>query len=136
MKKKRKDKKPGFRIIYDPYRVKENDSFDDMLPRYLDDADRVYKLNDLTFYKAFQIFDIFVGKRKTIVVLSTEIGNLRLGDVLLDNNSNEYRITEFEMFRMWSSIPDWYMKISFLALSGPEDNIGEYFAKWSDRDEG
>ena len=126
--KKHKLKQPKFEVIYEPYRFADNDTFGDMLKRYInDDAMSIQK--DLVYYRAFQIIRTTIKGHRLIVALSNQIA-LKLGDTVIDDRENEYVVKGFEMIRLVSgTFPEWYKIISFIVLQGTTENVGGYFAK-------
>lgn len=127
--KKPKPKQFKFEIVYDPYNLKEDDTFDSMLKRYIDDENVQFVRNELVYYRAFQIIRTTFRGNRLIVALSNQI-ELKLGDIIIDDHDNTYEVKGFEMIRLVSgTFPDWYRIISFVLLRGNAENIGEYFAK-------
>lgn len=126
--KKSKPKKPKFEIIYEPYRFADNDTFDNMLKRYIYDDNMTFQ-KELVYYRAFQIIRTTIKGHRLIVALSNQIA-LELGDTVIDDHENEYVVKGFEMIRLVSgTFPEWYKTISFVVLQGTTENVGEYFAK-------
>ena len=126
--KKSKPKKPKFEIIYEPYRFADNDTFDDMLKRYINDDNMSFQ-KELVYYRAFQIIRTTFKGHRLIVALRNQIA-LKIGDTVIDDHENEYVVKGFEMMRLVSgTFPEWYKIISFVVLQGTTENVGEYFAK-------
>ena len=127
--KKPKSKQPKFEIIYNPYHLAEDDSFDSELQRYIDDENAKFVRNDLVFYRAFQIIRTTNRGLRLIAALNNHM-ELKMGDIVIDDHDNHYEVKGFEMIRMVSgTFPEWYRIISFVVLQGTAENIGEYFAK-------
>ncbi len=127
--KKHKDKQPKFEIIYAPYKYTDDDSFDVMLKRYINDDNAMFVKNELAYYRAFQIIRTMIKGHRLIVALSNQI-DLHLGDKVIDDRKNEYEVKGFEMIRLVTgTFPEWYRIISFVMLQGTTENVGEYFAK-------
>ena len=126
--KKSKPQKPKFEIIYEPYRFADNDTFDDMLKRYINDDNMSFQ-KELVYYRAFQIIRTTIKGHRLIVALRNQIA-LKIGDTVIDDHENEYVVKGFEMIRLVSgTFPEWYKIISFVVLQGTTENVGEYFAK-------
>lgn len=55
--------------------------------------------------------------------------NLHLEDTLIDEKGNLFSVKGFEMIRLNSdTFPEWYLKISFISITGEIENIGNYLA--------
>lgn len=128
--KKRKRQSDDFHIetIYDPYRRSDDDSFNEIYQRYLEDNDRIIELNSLTYYKAAVIYKVTLHEVGIIVALPWKI-EPENDCIIVDENGNQYEYRGCEMMRFSGEIPEWYFKMVFAILSFPEGDIGEYFAK-------
>ena len=128
--KKRKRQSDDFHIetIYDPYRRSDDDTFNEIYQRYLEDNDRIIELNGLTYYKAAVIHKVTLHEVGIIVALPWKI-EPENDCIIVDENGNQYEYRGCEMMRFSGEIPEWYFKMVFAILSFPEGNIGEYFAK-------
>ena len=128
--KKRKRQSDDFHIetIYDPYRRSDDDTFNEIYQRYLEDNDRIIELDGLTYYKAAVIHKVVLHETGLIVALPWKI-NPEGNCIIVDENGNQYEYKGCEMMSFRSGIPEWHFKMVFAILSFPEGNIGEYFAK-------
>ena len=128
--KKRKRQSDDFHIetIYDPYRRSDDDTFNEIYQRYLEDNDRIIELNNLTYYKAAVIYKVTLHEVGIIVALPWKI-EPENDCIIVDENGNQYEYRGCEMMRFSGEIPEWYFKMVFAILSFPEGDIGEYFAK-------
>lgn len=128
--KKRKRQSDDFYIetIYDPYRRSDDDTFNEIYQRYLEDNDRIIELNSLTYYKAAVIYKVTLHEVGIIVALPWKI-EPENDCIIVDENGNQYEYRGCEMMRFSGEIPEWYFKMVFAILSYPKGDIGEYFAK-------
>lgn len=128
--KKRKRQSDDFHIetIYDPYRRSDDDTFNEIYQRHLEDNDRIIELNGLTYYKAAVIYKVTLHEVGIIVALPWKI-EPENDCIIVDENGNQYEYRGCEMMRFSGEIPEWYFKMVFAILSFPEGDIGEYFAK-------
>lgn len=129
--KKSKQQADDFHIetIYDPYRKSADDTFDEIYQRYLEDIDRVFEMDGLTYYKAAQIAKLNIRNEIILeVVLPWEI-NPDNNCTIVDENGNHYEYKVATMMSFMGEIPEWYSKMVFAILSFPKGDIGEYFAK-------
>ena len=128
--KKRKRQSDDFHIetIYNPYRRSDDDTFNEIYQRYLEDNDRIIELNSLTYYKAAVIYKVTLHEVGIIVALPWKI-EPENDCIIVDENGNQYEYRGCEMMRFSGEIPEWYFKMVFAILSFPEGDIGEYFAK-------
>lgn len=127
--KKAKPKQPQFEIIYDPYRVNKDDTFDDLLQRYIEDGKKSIIKNEAVFFHSFQIIKTTVKGHHLIVALDNQM-KLAIGNKVIDDHNNVYEVIGFEMVRfVTGTFPDWYTIISFVVLQGNAEKIGTYFSK-------
>lgn len=64
----------------------------------------------------------------SVAVLDNDM-QLRMNDILIDENGNTFTVKGFEMFRfVTNEFPDWYLKISFVMLEGDFNNMGDYLS--------
>lgn len=129
--KKSKRQADDFRIetIYDPYRKSAHDTFDEIYQRYLDDDDKVFEMDGLTYYKAAEITKFTIHNEISLeVVLPWDIRPENNG-IIVDENGNQYKYMGCEMMSFRERIPEWYFKMVFAILSFSDGDIGEYFAK-------
>ncbi|MGN0620176.1 MAG: hypothetical protein ACI4J7_14270 [Ruminiclostridium sp.] len=128
MKKSKKDSSCSFEVIYNPYQADEKDTFSDIFFRYCNDKFGEIEIDGIMFYRALQIIKTNIrGRHHLTIALSTNM-NLKIGMIIIDENSNEYEIKGFEMYRFSADFPDWFLKISFVMVTGNNENIGTYFS--------
>lgn len=114
--------------IYDPYRRSDDDTFNEIYQRYLEDNDRIIELNSLTYYKAAVIYKVTLHEVGIIVALPWKI-EPENDCIIVDEKGNQYEYRGCEMMSFRGEIPEWYFKMVFAILSFPEGDIGEYFAR-------
>ncbi|MBQ2823354.1 MAG: hypothetical protein IJF18_02115 [Oscillospiraceae bacterium] len=117
-----------FEFLYAPYSETVHDDFALIYDRYKTDPKSTIEINGITFYHALQIIRTNIRGRALIAALDNRL-DLKINDILIDENGKEYIVKGFEMLRFQGDIPEWYSKISMVALIGDVDNVGCYFAK-------
>lgn len=117
------------KIIYDPYRLGENDSFDEIYERYKEDNNTVYCAGGRTFYKAAQITLICMGARSDLLVSMPADIEPEKDHIMIDDKGNRYDYEGIAHLCFRRGIPEWYLKMPPVVLRGTYDNIGEYFVK-------
>lgn len=128
MKKSKTKKTSGLTLIKSPYEQDEKKSIEVFYEEYITDPEGIIESNGLTYYKVIQLIQIKAGRTISIVTLDTKM-NLRLGDTLIDEKGNLFTVKGFEMIRLNSdTFPEWYLKISFVSITGDIENIGDYLA--------
>ncbi len=125
MKKNKTKKKKTVEILYDPYRLEENEDFSVVLQRYIDSSDKTININGVVYYQALKIINMY---NRLIAALDNRI-NLKINDTVIDELGNEYIVKEFAMLRILCDIPEWHKYISFVRLEGSSENMGKYFTK-------
>lgn len=126
--KKSKTKKSSDLIIKSPYEQNEKKSIQELYEEYITDPEGIIEVDGLIYYRIIQLVQIQAGKIISVVALDTKM-NLRMGDTLIDEKGNLFTIKGFEMIRLNSdSFPEWYLKISFVSITGDIENIGDYLA--------
>lgn len=117
-----------FEFLYDPYSETDHDDFALIYNRYKTDTKSTIEINGIIFYHALQIIRTNIRGHALIAALDNRL-DLKINDILIDENGKEYIAKGFEMLRFQGDIPEWYSKISMAALIGDVDNVGHYFAK-------
>lgn len=128
---KRKRQSDDFHIetIYDPYRRSDDDTFNEIYQRYLEDDSRMIEIDGLIYYRAAQISKLTIRNEYSLeVVLPWKI-EPKKDCIIVDENGNQYEYKGCEMMSFRGEIPEWYFKMVFAILSFPEGDIGDYFAK-------
>lgn len=128
MKKSKQKKKKVIEILYDPYRLEENEDFSVIFRRYIDSPDKTININGVVFYHALQILDLKIKGHFLLTALDNRL-NLRINDTVIDELGNEYIVKGVEMPHFLGEIPEWHTYISFVNLEGSPDNMGKYFTK-------
>ena len=112
-----------------PYESESTDTIEIQYHRYLEDKDRILEICAERYFKIIQLWILDVKTTYLIAALDNEM-KLKIGDLLYDENGEEFMVISFEMLHLsTSSIPDWYWKISFVVLDGNAENVGEYMCK-------
>lgn len=121
-------RKSDFKMIYSPYSRNTDEDISVLFDEYSKDKNAVVSIENKTYYRAIQIFSLIIRKEKLIALLDINM-KLSVGDIVIDDNDNEYVVKSFAMLSFICDIPDWYTKASFIELSGRYENIGHYFLK-------
>ncbi len=121
-------RKSDFKMIYSPYSRNTDEDISVLFDEYSKDKNAVVSIENKTYYRAIQIFSLIIRKEKLIALLDINM-KLSVGDIVIDDNDNEYVVKSFAMLSFRCDIPDWYTKASFIELSGRYENIGHYFLK-------
>ena len=121
-------RKSDFKMIYSPYSRNTDEDISVLFDEYSKDKNAVVCIENKTYYRAIQIFSLIIRKEKMIALLDINM-KLSVGDIVIDDNDNEYVVKSFAMLSFRCDIPDWYTKASFIELSGRYENIGHYFLK-------
>lgn len=121
-------RKSDFKMIYSPYSRNTDEDISVLFDEYSKDKNAVVSIENKTYYRAIQIFSLIIRKEKLIALLDINM-KLSVGDIIIDDNDNEYVVKSFAMLSFRCDIPDWYTKASFIELSGRYENIGHYFLK-------
>lgn len=121
-------RKSDFKMIYSPYSRNTDEDISVLFDEYSKEKNAVVSIENKTYYRAIQIFSLIIRKEKLIALLDINM-KLSVGDIVIDDNDNEYVVKGFAMLSFRCDIPDWYTKTAFVELSGGHENIGHYFAK-------
>ncbi|MDE6592796.1 MAG: hypothetical protein K2K57_07030 [Oscillospiraceae bacterium] len=127
MKKKSKNE-CTIEILYEPYKLEENESFSVIFERYMDSSDKTTEINGVVFYHALKILDLKIRGHFLLIALDNRL-NLRINDTVIDELGNEYIVKGVEMPHFSGEFPEWHTYISFVNLDGSPDNMGKYFTK-------
>lgn len=96
-----------------------------------DTQNRLWK-NGLLYTKIIARCEMTIGTAEKVLVFIDFPEGLKVGDVLLDENDNEYLLEGFEMIRLAVDVPDWYGKVAGVSLHGRNAAIGNYLTKKPD----
>lgn len=121
-------RKSDFKMIYSPYSRNTDEDISVLFDEYSKDKNAVVSIENKTYYRAIQIFSLIIRKEKLIALLDINM-KLSVGDIVIDDNDNEYVVKGFAMLSFRCDIPDWCTKASFIELSDRYENIGHYFSK-------
>lgn len=118
-----------FKLLKCPYRKNDNENMSSIYERYKKDTHNIIQLDEQTFYKIIECYEFHTKSSNLLVVLDNQM-QLRIGDTLIDENDNIYGVKAFEMFRfIGNDFPERYLKISFVAIDGDIEKIGDHLAK-------
>ena len=128
MGKKKSATKSSFKMLYNPYSKGSDNATVRLFDSYMNDKTAIIEVDDKTYYRALQIFILNAGKERIIAFLDNRL-NLKINDMVIDDNNNVFTVKSFAMIRFSCDIPDWYTKATFVELLGDYKNIGHYFTK-------
>lgn len=124
-----------FKLLKCPYRKVDNENMSVIYDCYKQDSNNIIKLGEHTFYKIIECYEFHTKSSNLLVVLDNQM-QLRIGNTLVDENDNIYNVKAFEMFRfIGNDFPEWYLKISIVAIEGDIEKIGDYLAKVDNKPE-
>ena len=109
-------RKSDFKMIYSPYSRNTDEDISVLFDEYSKDKNAVVSIENKTYYRAIQIFSLIIRKEKLIALLDINM-KLSVGDIVIDDNDNEYVVKGFAMLSFRCDIPDWYTKTAFVELS-------------------
>lgn len=99
---------------------------------YQSDTQNRLRKNGLLYAKIIAQCEMTIGTAEKLLVFINSPERLKVGDVLLDENDNEYLLEGFEMIRLAVDVPDWHGKVSGILLRVRNAAIGNYLAKKPD----
>ena len=93
---------------------------------YENDSAKNVEIDGNNYSKIIYWCDFYRNDEKMLLV-SIEIGNdCKIGDILVDENGNEFVFRTVEMLKYPSEMPKWAYKVSSILLQCRDDLIGEY----------
>ena len=123
-----KEKTSAFKVIKSPYEKNQKKEINELYDAYRNDMRNVVEIDGVKYYKIIHLAKLEIGKTLYIVTLDSQM-DLRLKDVLIDENGRTYDVKGFEMVRIDPKVfPYWYMKVNFVSISGDMENIGDYLS--------
>ena len=123
-----KEKTSAFKVIKSPYEKNQKKEINELYDAYRNDMRNVVEIDGVKYYKIIHLAKLEIGKTLYVVTLDSQM-DLRLKDVLIDENGRTYDVNGFEMVRIVPKVfPYWYMKVNFVSISGYMENIGDYLA--------
>ena len=97
--------------------------------RYLADPIGSICRNGRTYYRIIHFWHFTLrSDNEMIVIIDSKVFD-RIGDLLLDEHGNEYRVEGVEMLSFRRPIPEWDSTTSSVLLSGDPFLLGEYLAR-------
>ena len=124
-----KKKKTLLGNFYSPYAVTAEDTMTDWYEAYQSDLDKHLVRKGMTYSKIIHSCEVYAYDTPTLLVSFEPTEALRVGDILIDEIGREFVIKAFEMIRFSGNIPEWYLKVSNIAIQGKDYSIGEYLSK-------
>lgn len=138
MKKKDRKQPMSFKSFHTAYDINESDTIVEKYERYKNDPYRKIEIDGMIFYRIIALDLIILGeKREFYVVLDNGISfDLKVGDILIDENENRFTITSFPFDRpIFSENMDWFHMTTRIMFKGDTEMVGEYLAKWKPEQE-
>ena len=127
MKKKKKEKRT-IGNFYSPYQAC-GDDMKAWFDAYKNDLEKIIEIDGKVYSKIIHRCEFYIYDDFTMLVDFEPREELRIGDMLVDENGQEFSIKAFEMFRYAGEIPEWAFKIISMAITGKDYSIGNYLAK-------
>lgn len=124
----KKKEKTSFGKIFSPYMTTEKTNMDSWYEDYKNDPDKTVIINGCVYHKIIFRCEFYICEPCSMIVFINSIDNLRLEDILKDENKNEYVIKGFEMYS-FGQIPEWYPRATPMLIQGSTYNIGQYLTK-------
>jgi len=110
------------------YLLRENDTTDDLYERYCADPERIRSIDGQTYFRVMEWQLFRIRDQERLLVLSEVAHQVRIGDRVQDEDRRIFQVESFAMIRFLSEIPDWYLKMGPLVLTGETNQIGRYLA--------
>lgn len=124
----KRNEKASFGKSFSPYMTEEKIDINSWYEEFKNDPDKTTILNGCVYNKIIFRCEFYIAEPCSMIVFIDSPDILRLEDILMDENGNEYVIKGFEMFR-FSQIPEWYPRITPMLIQGSTYNIGRYLTK-------
>ena len=123
-----KEKTSAFKVIKSPYEKNQKKEINELYDAYRNDMRNIVEIDGVKYYKIIHLAELNIGKTLYVVTLDSQM-DLRLKDVLIDENGRTYDVKGFEMVRIDPKVfPYWYMKVNFVSIAGDMEKIGDYLA--------
>ena len=126
---KRKKQKTTLGNFYSPYDSRTKYTMNDWYEVYQSDPEKFLVINGRIYSKIIHRSEIYIYDAPTLLVSFESTDELRIGDVLIDEQDREFTIRSFEMIRFAGNVPAWCLKVSNIAVQGKDYFIGHYLTK-------
>ena len=126
---KKKSQKTTFGNFYSPYDNDMEDTMTDWYEAYQSDLDKFLVISGRSYFKIIHRCEFYIYNTPTLLVSFESTEELRIGDILIDEHGREFVIKAFEMIRFAENVPEWYLKVSNIAIQGKDYSIGKYLSK-------
>ena len=124
----KKQRKTLFSELYSPYMSEEKNDSTAWYEEYKRDTEKSIIINGKTYYKIIYRCKYNRNNDFSWMVLVYIPEDYRIGDMLVDENGNEFIIKAVEMMT-FTTVPEWYPIMFPLCIVGKTNDIGIYFAK-------
>ena len=128
-KKMRKfNPKITFGKTYSPY-FKYGETMQDWFEAYENDSAKNIEVDGKNYYKIIYWCEFYKNDEKSLLVAVVIDKDLKIGDILVDENGNEFVFKDIEMLKYSSEIPKWSRSVLSILLQPLNDSIGEYLCR-------
>ena len=124
----KKRHKTLFSELYSPYMSEEKNNSAVWYEEYKKDTEKSIDIDGKIYYKIIYRCKYNRNNDFSWMVLVYIPEDYRIGDMLVDENGNEFIIKAVEM-TTFTTIPEWYPTMFPLCIVGKKNDIGIYFAK-------
>ena len=129
---KRKNRKGNIHIekIRNYYQEQDSDSIVEFYERYINDPYRKIEMDNMIFYRIITL-DLFCkGEQQEYWAVIEQNNDMKIGDIIIDENENRFIITSFPMIHpIRSDNNEWHHNSMHILFKGETDTVGEYLAK-------
>ena len=112
-----------------PYAKGNHFTIEECYCAYKQDANNLKVINNRKFTKIISSCKFYGYKDFSYYIVWESSEEIRLHDLLMDENENIFEVHSIEMPHFSRDIPEWYLKALPLVITGTVCEIGNYLAK-------
>ena len=96
---------------------------------YENDSAKNVEIDGKNYSKIIYWCEFYKNDEKSLLVAVVTDKDLKIGDILVDENGNEFVFKDIEMLKYSSEIPKWSRSVLSILLQPLNDSIGEYLCR-------
>ena len=112
--------------VRSPYKQAEDEDMDIWFERYCLDPDKTKEIDGEVFSKIICVSSLCIRAERMLSVVFVPAAELKIDDVLIDENGLEFTVRSVEMMSFTRAVPEWYLNTIPAIIVGEDYNIGAY----------
>ena len=120
--------KISFGKTYSPY-FKYGETMQEWFKAYENDSAKNVEIDGKNYSKIIYWCEFYKNDEKSLLIAVVTEKDWKVGDILVDENGNEFVFKDVEMLKYSSEIPRWACSVSSILLQPINGSVGEYLCR-------